>query len=444
MAVNGAGPRAQHPRAGRRYVIVSGDSHAGPELGAYRQYCPRQHLEAFDDHVAEVDAQRQAEGGDQPNWLTRTDTNAYSSAARDDALTTMQRIWSNLGSYEPGARLADMDDQGISAEVIFHGAMNGYLVPFGLGNISHDSPRQRELRTVGVHLWNQWLADFCSAAPERLLGVAQVPMWDVEAAMQEVRFAKEHGLRAINFPAPRPDYPPYNRFEVYEPFWSLIDEVDLPLITHSGAADLSSGDQDRGGLMLWLSEVMWFSRRAFGQLVFGGVFDRHPRLTLMFAEQRAEWVAEALRQLDGIYYGVPVNAAMPLLGSRVEAPERSPSEYWRSNCVTAASFMARFEAEGRDEIGIQTLMWGSDYPHVEGTWPRTELALRNTFAGIPEDDVRVMLGDNGMRALRLDPSVIEPVADRIGPTPEAIDRPVSSDEYPPFRGYAFRESSAFH
>ncbi len=432
---------ASAPRTDLPYLVVSGDSHAGPSIDAYRAYCPAAYLERFDAHVAEIQAQR---GPGQPDWLTSTDTTAYSSDARVDALRTMQRIWDNPGSFDPHARIADMDDQGIAAELLFQGAMNGYLPPWAGTNPSLDTAEQRALRGVGQHLWNEWLADFCAVAPERLLGVAQIPMWDVDAAIREVQWAKEHGLRAVNFPAPRPEHPPYNRSSVYERFWSVVEEVDLPLVTHSGAADLCAGDRDDGGLMLWLSEVMWFSRRALGQLIFGGVFDRHPRLTLMFAEQRAEWVSEALDQLDGIYFGVPVNAAMPLLGEKVEAPRRSPREYWQSNCVAAASFMAHFEAERRHDVGLETLMWGSDYPHVEGTWPRTALALRNTFAGIPEPDVRAILGDNGVRALRLDESVLRPIADRIGPRPSEVDRPVAPGELPPFRGYAFRGASAFH
>ena len=105
--------------------------------------------------------------------------------------------------------------------------------------------------------------------------------------------------------------------------------------------------------------------------------------------------------------------------------------------------MARYEAEMRNEIGLDTLLWGSDYPHVEGTWRRTELALRKTFAGLPEADVRRILGDNGIRVYNLDPTALRAVAERIGPEPAQIDRPLSPEEYPTHLGLAFREFSTF-
>jgi predicted TIM-barrel fold metal-dependent hydrolase len=336
-----------------------------------------------------------------------------------------------------------MDEDGITAEVIFAGAQNGNELPwmgaFNAGAVENDP----ELRALGSHIWNAWLADFVSVAPERLLGVMQIPIWDVGNAIEEIHWGAEHGLRAINFAAPRPDYPAYNE-DVYEPFWSAVSDVSLPLVTHSTSGERSAGLGGRGSIMLWMSETRWLSRRGLGQMIFGGVFDRHPRLTLAFVEQAGNWVPEALREMDSAYYGVPTNAPMPLLGGVVEAPERSPSEYWLSNCIVADSFMAPFEAAMRHEIGINTLMWGSDYPHIEGTWPHTRKAMRNTFAGVPEEDVRIILEHNGVRTFRLDTAILRPVADSVGPTPSELAQPLAPEELPAYRGFAFRETGSFH
>jgi predicted TIM-barrel fold metal-dependent hydrolase len=271
----------------------------------------------------------------------------------------------------------------------------------------------------------------------------QVPIFDVEKAIAEVRWGAEHGLRAINFPAPRSDYPPYND-AVYEPFWATVAEAGLPLVTHSASGETGGGFTGRGSVMLWMSEVLWFSRRGLGQMIFGGVFDRYPSLHLMFVEQRGNWVQNTLRELDSAYIGVPTNTAMPVLGAVVEGPDRRPSDYWHDNCIVADSFMAPFEAQMRHEIGIETLMWGSDYPHLEGTWPRTKLALRNVFGNIPEPETRMILGGNGARVFNLDTKTLQPVVDRIGFRPNEIAQPLKEDEFPVYRGLAFREAGSFH
>ncbi len=427
----------------RPYLVVSSDSHAGPSLEhQLRPYCPKAYLEQFDDFVAALrttgttdwfDGERGA--GDEPD---------LSPGERADGLATLERIEANAGSMEADARLADMDEQGITSEVIFAGAQNPQSLPWQGQFDPNSAGTASELHAVGGHMWNEWLADFCSVAPERLLGVAQIPIWDVDAAVREVHWAKEHGLRALNLPAPRPDYAPYNRDGVYERFWSAVTDVDLPLMTHSNTGERSLGMHDRGGLMVILSEVLWFSRRGLGQLIFGGVFDRHPALTVAFVEQRGNWVVQALSELDTAYYGARKNAPRVLIGAKVDGPRRLPSEYWGTNCVVGASFMAPYEAAMAHEIGLHTFMWGSDYPHLEGTWPRTKLALRNTFAGIAEADVRTILGDNGARVFTLDRAVVDPIADRIGPTPSELASAPSPDELPPYRGLAFRTGGSYH
>jgi predicted TIM-barrel fold metal-dependent hydrolase len=168
-------------------------------------------------------------------------------------------------------------------------------------------------------------------------------------------------------------------------------------------------------------------------MVWGGVFERHPTLRLAFTEQRSTWVAETLADLDSIYY-----SSFQDLGQLIPRP---PSEYFAQNCWLGVSFMSRFEAERRNEIGVDRLMWGSDYPHFEGTWGYTSLSLRNTFSGVPVDEVRSILGENATKLFGLDRAVLRGIADKIGPTPEDIDQPVV--ELPDIPGCAFRTRGAW-
>src|SRR6185312_16145427 len=99
---------------------------------------------------------------------------------------------------------------------------------------------------------------------------------------------------------------------------------------------------------------------------------------------------------------------------------RMPSEYWADNCSVVASFMAPYEAALRHEVGVRNLLWGSDYPHLEGTWPYTRQHLRFVFAGMPPEDVRPIVGENAVRLLNVDIDPLRAIADRNGPTIEEL------------------------
>ncbi len=423
-ATQGAVEQAIQPRgsAGSRYLVVSGDSHAGPSLeNELRAYCPQRYLEDFDEYARQVRAEslRPITGG------KGNDIHSLEALARAKACA---------GQSDVQTRLRDMDAQGIAAEVIFAGGQNDEFIPFlgsGLGGAS-DWPR--ELQAVGCRVWNSWIADFCSNAPDRLIGTMQVPIWDVEATVREVEWAHDRGLSTLNFPAPRRDFPPYVD-PAYEPLWSLVEERDIPLLTHSAGGESPLGVTGPGGsALLFLAESHWFSRRSLWELIFGFVFERHPSLRLVFTETRVLWALDYLAELDSIHE-VP-----DFRGTRLP---HYPSEYWKQNCYIAGSFMAPFEAAARHEVGLRNLMWGSDYPHAEGTWPRTELALRHTFAAVPEDELRLILGENAVEVYSLDYDTLRDIADRIGPLPEDLAKPLTDPELPQDRGLAFRTKGSF-
>jgi hypothetical protein len=151
-------------------------------------------------------------------------------------------------------------------------------------------------------------------------------------------------------------------------------------------------------------------RRALWQLMLGGVFDRHPGLKVMMTEVRGDWIPATLRRLDALYEE-----------HRADLPgTRRPSEYWPTNCMAGLSFMHKSEVEMRNEIGVDTINFGRDYPHTEGTWPNTRDYLKALFSGVPEDDVRKMLGENAIRFLGLDRSKLTAVAEEVGFTIDEI------------------------
>jgi hypothetical protein len=127
-------------------------------------------------------------------------------------------------------------------------------------------------------------------------------------------------------------------------------------------------------------------------------------------EVRADWLPATLRYLDEVY-----------LKHRADLPaKRMPSEYWHSNCIVSLSFPHRAETDLRYEMGIETLAFGRDFPHNESTWPNTKEWLRDVFGDVPENELRLILGENVVRALQLDREHLAAVAARIGPTVEEI------------------------
>jgi predicted TIM-barrel fold metal-dependent hydrolase len=170
-------------------------------------------------------------------------------------------------------------------------------------------------------------------------------------------------------------------------------------------------------------------------MIFGGVFERHPRLKVVFTEQRTDWVPGTIRDMDSIYiYLRQVQGA-------AQAISKAPSEYWKPNCFLAGSFLSPFEVGQRDEIGVHNLMWGTDYPHVEGTWKRTLDSIRFAFAGVEENAMRLVLGENAVQVFGLDQDALGPVVDRIGPTIAELSDPLR--EFPEFVGCAFRTIGAW-
>ena len=149
-------------------------------------------------------------------------------------------------------------------------------------------------------------------------------------------------------------------------------------------------------------------RRLLWQLMLGGVFDRHPNLKFCLTEVRADWIPDTIKRLD-------------TLAAENRSPlKMTPSEYWEQNCFVTPSSIHICEMEMRDQIGIDNLIFGTDYPHREGTWPNTRDWIRMTFKGVAEADARKVLAENAIRCFSLDRDKLLPIARRIGFEPAEV------------------------
>jgi predicted TIM-barrel fold metal-dependent hydrolase len=400
------------PRRDEPVVIVSSDTHIGPRLVAdLRPYCPRRLLDAFDEFAGRVQQHRDAVFESLPG---RESAGLGRNRATD-------------GHFDMHARLRDLDYDGVAAEIVFHGSQNEEPMPWGTF-VAMLGPASDDLTLVGEgrRIYNRWLADAVSVEPSRHVGLAHLTLWDVEASVLEVERCRASGLRGVNLPAPRPGLAPYND-PTWEPLWAACAALEMPLTTHAGAGDPADWSGREAMVLMTLESGGWFSRRAIHQMVFGGVFERHPGLRLVLTEQPGTWWSATMRELDSAYatFGA-------LLGPDVA---RRPSEYCRTNVFVGASFLAPFEADDAVREGYaDNVMWGSDYPHTEGTFqfPVADdepsigrMALRNTFAGCADDDIVRMAGANAIRVYGLDRDALQDVATQIdAPTLAELTAPI--------------------
>jgi predicted TIM-barrel fold metal-dependent hydrolase len=293
------------------------------------------------------------------------------------------------------------------------------------------TPETYEHRWAGLKAHNRWLADFCADTPGRRAGIAQIFLNDIDDAVAEVRWAKDHGLfGGILLPGVPPDstLPPLFA-DVYDPLWAVCEELEMPVNNHSGAAGPEPGAY-LASMAIFMVELSWFSHRVFWHMAFGGAFAKHPGLKLVLTEQSSGWVPSVLSMLDHQYsrFCDPSTAESHFGGELVKQVTEPPSYYWKHNCFTGASFFRRTEVPLRYDIGVDKIMWGQDYPHIEGTYPYTTEALRHTFAGLERSEVAAMVGLNAVEVYGFDLDVLAPVASKVGPTVDEVSVPL--DEVP--------------
>jgi predicted TIM-barrel fold metal-dependent hydrolase len=389
-----------------RYTVISADCHGGGEIHEYRDYLPSAYHDEFDAWVAGYEI-------------------GFADLLGDDG----KRNW------DSERRRRDLEDDGIVAEVIFPNTIPPF---FANGSLVTQPPpadaHEAELRWVGLQAHNRWLADFCAALPGRRAGIAQISLYDVEASVAEVRRTREAGLTGgVLLPGAPPGVgllPLHHRH--YDPLWQVCEELDVPVNHHGGSAGPPRGDTPEDTIM-FLLEVTWWSHQVLTNLIVGGALDRHPSLRLVFTEQGTAWVPEQLRVLDYFFdrmrnavgsqeheWGAPVMEKLAL----------QPSEYWARQCHVGASFIRRSEVPFRDEVGVDRIMWGSDYPHKEASYPFSREAIQLSFHGVPRPEVDAMLAGNAARVYGFDLDALRPLGREIGPLVSSLDVPLAPEDFP--------------
>ena len=424
---------------GRSYVVVSADAHAAPDtLAEFLSYVDpghRQAVAAFGDLSSVAIPMF---GGIDPGEIDEPDAVRAVAARRLSGMGVdigAAREW--LANYSSewvfpsdadGKRLAYLESQGIHAEVAFPGpVLAGGLSPaMYLGGHSN---KNLDVVWPALSAYNRWLSEFCAAAPGRRTGCIPIDLHDMDRAVAEITWARASGLYGgVMLPAMslRSGLPGYAD-DYYDPLWSACEDHGLVVNLHTGASGTATDakqlyDEKHGGF-LGLYEVFVFTRRPLWFMILGGVFDRHPDLKVVVTENGVQWLPSLIRDMEGFFDthgGAPVRSYLKM----------RPAEYFDRHVFLGGSLMNRGEAEMRQEIGVDRLMWGADYPHLEGAAPVHRLILRQVFGGLPEEDIRRILGRNAVGVFGFDEAQLQEVADRVGPTVEDLATTVTMDEIP--------------
>ena len=405
-----------------KVLIISADCHAGALPAHYKEYLPAEFHEASDAWWLSFVREMMARSGtffDQEAVESFVEQTGDSGAGRmnalldpptnldDDMLLAMLQDENNpfapkRGEWDPAVRLAELEQDGIVGEIIFP-----QMAPFGAGLMQYRHPVDPQQNLEGNRAYNRWLADLCNANPGRHAGVAIVNVDDVDVTVAEIRGAREMGLWGGGLLPTSTGEHPFYHHPRYEPIWDVCEEIGMPIHTHSGWSP-DYGDVECATAM-YISEVDMWAQRPFKALLWSGAFERHPDLRFVLTETGSAWILETLRVLE-------FKADNPLFKHFTKDLSLRPSEYFQRQCYIGASFLPPHEGVERHRVGIDKLMWGSDYPHMEGTWPNTMESLQATFGDYPEEETRRILGINAAEVYGFDLETLGPIGEKIGPS----------------------------
>lgn len=257
------------------------------------------------------------------------------------------------GGFDPHARIKDLDLDGIDAVILYPS--------MGLFSGSVDDPK---FAAALCRAYNIWLAEeYCSPYPDRLFGVAMLPMQSVELAVEELKFARNKlGLRSAFI---RPN--PYNNRLLsnpdYNPLWAAAQDLDMPIGLHEGTGGMPAASRDRvyGNTPAHIASHTVEMMLACLNLIWNGVCDRYPRLRFAFVESGGGWMAPWLDRMDRHYDDRTFRADPP--------PPLRPSEYFERQCWIAFEPAEKTLAMHAEYLGGHKVMWATDYPHNDGWFP---------------------------------------------------------------------------
>ena len=368
-------------------LILSSDSHVfePPDLwtiridAAFRDRAPRmQRINGVDQLVVE---EHQVIAG------IGLISNAGARFEAPETISSQGRFEDvHQGGYDPAQHLQDMQLDGVAGEVLYPSQGLFYF-----------KVADTQLMSAIFRAYNDWLAEFCRTDPERLKGIAMINLDDVQDGIKELeRTAKMGFAGAMITEYPLEDRR-YDQPE-YEPFWAAAQSLDMPLSLHTatrrqgkirGAGERTLRDASSR------ATKVFYPATSMCDMIFAGVFERYPKLKLAIVEFELAWVPHLLSSMDYTYR------------ERHEEALYRFKDGWRPSDFVHRNVFLSFQEDEvgirlRDIIGVDNMMWGSDYPHSESTFPQSRQILAQILAGVPEDECVKIVGGNTARLYHFD------------------------------------------
>lgn len=304
-----------------------------------------------------------------------------------DAEVASRLTWDDLmpGSYDPRARLRDMDAEGIDVAVLYPTLWLLY------GDI-----RDPTVAAGVCRGYSDWMAEFCKTDPKRLFAAAPMPIQDVEEAVREMRrVVRDLGFKAV-FVRPNPFNGRRLNDAAYDPFWREAQALDVPVAIHSSFGTRMptlGGERYRDPFFFHMVCHPFEMQAACMDVVCGGVLEKFPRLRVAFLEAGVGWLGYWLDRMDGHYE--KMSPYVPWL-------RKKPSEYFFEQCCLSLDPDERTLA-AMVELGAErNILWGSDYPHFDCTFPGLVDEVQRACSGLPASARRAILEENAIRFYRFD------------------------------------------
>lgn len=392
------------------WPIITTDSHHNVPLELanelppkYRQYLPR--LEERPDGTYLVRPRYAAAGRGRtdkaPNQVMDQMTAALAAGIKVDVSDDMllrQTVMGDCGplaypGHTPQERLTDMAREGVVGEVLIGEGAFGMMLP------------DDDANTAWCRLVNDWMADAYKEHMHQFAPGMIVPLHDLTAAAEEITRAAALGLRPVLLPEVIPGMP-YNH-RMWDPVWEAAAAARVPVFLHlvggfsdamfNGVGAPATGIP--GGAQTSFALASAAGMVTLGWFVNSGVLQRHPDLRIALVECNAGWLAYAMQQWDHALHSRYAEIAMR--GGVLDADLDAPPSYYVRRQVKCQFMWDPAAVSLRHDIGMDVLMWGNDYPHMEGAFPDSQLWVEKQFAGVPDDEVMRIVHDNAADLLGL-------------------------------------------
>ena len=285
------------------------------------------------------------------------------------------------GGYIPEEQIKDMDIDGVDLSILYP----------TLGLLLFKVP-DSELLTAVFRTYNDWLGEFCQTSPKRLTGIAMVNVDDVQVSVKELERCRNLGFVGAMITVYPPEGRRYDSPE-YDPLWAAAQELEMPLGLHAATNRFGSGEGDRDSNTRFAVAINQdhYVRMSLTDMIYSGVFERYPNLQVGAVEHEVSWAAHFLDRIDYNYDQRAHDRSVYRFKENMV-----PSDYFRRNVFIGFQEDA-LGIKLRDIIGVDSLMWGSDYPHHESTFPRSREILEEILRECTEEERAKIAGGNCAR-----------------------------------------------